>query len=158
MVAHGGNTREYSTILKKETDPSWGNNSTIGPIVWSLPPGIMDKSIARFGIRPQSHNATFSPETDASWKNNSVLVTYPGGGGQVLLVEAAGVSLFRLTADQPQWETTEIGRSELIEERPTPLAETLRENPTIVFGEIAERGRKPAPGRYLAATGLGRRN
>jgi len=42
-------------------------------------------------------------------KLNSVLVTYPdGSGGQAALVQEAGGALFRLTADQPQWETPEI--------------------------------------------------
>jgi hypothetical protein len=83
-------------MLKQETDPSWSNNTTNGPIVWNLPPGLTDENIKRFGIRLQSHDATFPPETDDNWNINSVVVTY-------------GVPLFRLTADQPQWETTEIG-------------------------------------------------
>jgi hypothetical protein len=110
LVLHGGKSREYSTILKSETAPGWGNDSSNGPIVWNLPPGVTDKNIARFGVRLQSHNATFPPETDDNWNINSVLVTYTdASGGQVPLIEAAGVPLFRLTADQPQWETTEIG-------------------------------------------------
>jgi hypothetical protein len=108
LVSHGGDVREYSAILKNEPDPSWGNNSTHGPIVWNLPHGLTDKHIKRFGIRLQSHNNAF--ETDDNWNINSVLVTYPdGSGGQEVLIQAAGVPLFRLTADQPQWETTEIG-------------------------------------------------
>jgi len=107
LVSHGGNTREYSTILKKESDPSWGNNTSNGPILWNMPPGVTDKNIKRFGIRLQSHNNAV--ETDDNWNINSVLVTYPGpGGAQVQLIQEAGVPLFRLTADQPEWQTTEI--------------------------------------------------
>jgi hypothetical protein len=66
-----------------------------------------DKNIKRFGIRLQSHNNAV--ETDDNWNINSVLVTYPGpGGAQVQLIQEAGVPLFRLTADQPEWQTTEI--------------------------------------------------
>jgi hypothetical protein len=108
LVTHGPKTREYSTILKSESAPSWSNNSTNGPIVWNLPPGVTDKNIARFGIRLQSHNSAV--ETDDNWNINSVVVTYTdANGGEAPLIEAAGVPLFRLTADQPQWETTELG-------------------------------------------------
>lgn len=107
IASHGGSTREYSTILKNESDPSWQNNTTNGPIVWNLPPGITDKNIKRFGIRLQSHNSGL--ETDDNWNINSVLVTYPSpSGAEVPLIQQAGVPLFRLTADQPQWETSEV--------------------------------------------------
>ena len=107
IALHGGSTREYSTTLKKGSDPSWSNNSTTGPVVWNLPPGLTSHNIKRFGIRLQSHNNAF--ETDDNWNINRVLVTYPGpGGSEVTLVQESGAPLFRLTADQPQWETTEI--------------------------------------------------
>jgi hypothetical protein len=59
LVEIGHELKEYSTILKQETDSSWNNDTTNGPIVWNLPPGITDRNLKRFGIRLQSHpNAT----------------------------------------------------------------------------------------------------
>src|SRR5579859_1436161 len=79
LVVEGNGTEEYSTFLKSETDPSGDNDTTHGPIVWNLPPGITDANIARFGIRMQSHES--GAETSDNWNINSVVVTYPDGNG-----------------------------------------------------------------------------
>jgi hypothetical protein len=104
MVIEGNESREYSTLLKSETEPGWGNDTTHGPIAWNLPPGIDSSSISRFGIRMQSHEG--ATETSDNWNVNSVVVTYPdGSGGQAVLVEQAGGPLVRLTGSEPAWET-----------------------------------------------------
>jgi hypothetical protein len=104
LVVKGTEIKEYSHILKSETDQSWGNDTTHGPIVWNLAPGITDENISRFGIRMQSHES--GTETSDNWDIASVLVTYPDGqGGQSVLIELAGGSLVRLTGSEPQWET-----------------------------------------------------
>ena len=104
LTVKGEGTEEYSTLLKTETDPSWDNDTTHGPIVWNLPPGITDSAISRFGIRMQSHES--GVETPDNWDINSVIVSYPDGkGGQAVLVDVAGGPLVRLTGSEPQWET-----------------------------------------------------
>jgi carbohydrate-binding DOMON domain-containing protein len=104
LVQMGDDLKEFSTILKNETDPGWANDSNHGPIIWNLPPGVSDQNLERFGIRLQSHPSGFPPETDDNWNINTVLVTYPdGAGGQSELINVAGVPLSRLTADQPEW-------------------------------------------------------
>ena len=81
LVVEGTRTKEYSHLLKSETDNSWNNDTTHGPIVWNLAPGI-------------------------TWDIASVLVTYPDGkGGQSVLIDLAGGPLVRLTGSKPQWET-----------------------------------------------------
>jgi len=98
LVVEGEGTEEYSTLLKTD------NDTTHGPIVWDLPPGIANTRISRFGIRMQSHES--ATETSDNWNINSVLVTYPdGAGGQSVLVDVAGGPLVRLTGSEPQWET-----------------------------------------------------
>lgn len=104
IVVENGRTKEYSTILKSETDPSWDNDTTHGPIVWNMPPGVTTDNLSRFGIRMQSHES--GAETSDNWNITSVLVTYPDGtGGQSELIELAGGPLARLTGSEPQWET-----------------------------------------------------
>lgn len=112
LVQMGDDLKEFSTILKSETDSKWDNNTTHGPITWNLPPGVTDQNLERFGIRMQQHPTadliSIPPkiETEDNWNINTVLVTYPdSGGGQVELVNAAGVPLFRLTGSQPEWTT-----------------------------------------------------
>jgi hypothetical protein len=103
IAVEGGDTREFSTIIKSETDPSWDNDTTHGPIVWNLPAGLTTRNISRFGIRMQSHESGL--ETSDNWNINSVLATYPdGSGGQAVLVDEAGGPLVRLTGSEPQWE------------------------------------------------------
>jgi hypothetical protein len=111
LVQMGDDLKEFSTILKNETDPGWGNDTTHGPVIWNLPPGITDQNLERFGIRLQSHDSVSvippKAETDDNWNINTVLVTYPdGAGGQAELINMAGVPLFRLTGDQPEWATS----------------------------------------------------
>jgi hypothetical protein len=104
LVVEGAGTQEYSTILKTETEPSWDNDTTHGPLVWNMPPGITNENISRFGIRMQSHEG--GAETSDNWNINSVVVTYPDGkGGQAVLIDDAGGPLKRLTGSEPQWET-----------------------------------------------------
>jgi hypothetical protein len=104
IVAAGNRTREYSTQLKSETDASWDNDTTHGPIAWNMPSGVTTENLSRLGIRMHSHeNAT---ETSDNWDITSVLVTYPvDGGGQDVLVDLAGGPLVRLTGSEPFWET-----------------------------------------------------
>src|SRR5215469_16475602 len=81
ITVDGNRTKEYSTILKSETEPSWDNDTTHGPIVWNMPPGVTTENLSRFGIRMQSHEG--GTETSDNWNITSVLVTYPDGqGGQ----------------------------------------------------------------------------
>jgi hypothetical protein len=104
VIGDGNGTKEYSTLLKTETDPSWDNDTTHGPIVWNLPAGVTDANVSRFGLRMQSHES--GVETSDNWNVNSVVVTYPdGSGGQSVLVDVAGGPLVRLTGSEPQWET-----------------------------------------------------
>ncbi len=104
IAVENGGTKEYSTILKTETDASWDNDTTHGPIVWNMPPGITDQDVSRFGIRMESHES--GTETSDNWDINSVVVTYPDGkGGQSVLIDLAGGPLVRLTGSEPQWET-----------------------------------------------------
>lgn len=104
IVADGDRTSEYSTQLKSETDSSWDNDTTHGPIAWNMPPGVTTDNLSRLGIRMHSHeNAT---ETSDNWDITSVLVTYPvDGGGQDVLVDLSGGPLVRLTGSEPFWET-----------------------------------------------------
>jgi hypothetical protein len=88
IVSHSGATRQYSTILKKKSDPSWSNHRSNGPIIWNLPPGVTHKNVQGFGISLQSHGSGF--ETDDNWNINRGLVTYPSpGGAQVPLAQEA---------------------------------------------------------------------
>jgi hypothetical protein len=104
IVGDGGRTSEYSTQLKSETDSSWDNDSTHGPIVWNMPPGVTTDNLSRLGIRMHSHENF--PETSDNWDITSVLVTYPiDGGGQAVLVDSSGGPLARLTGSEPFWET-----------------------------------------------------
>ena len=104
IVVEGTKTKEYSHILKSETDSAWDNESTHGPIVWNQAPGVTNENISRFGIRMQSHEG--ATETSDNWNITSVLVTYPDGtGGQSVLIDLAGGPLVRLTGSEPQWET-----------------------------------------------------
>jgi hypothetical protein len=104
LVMQGDDLNEYSTVLKSETDASWENNTTHGPIVWDLPPGVTDENLKRFGVRLQSH--PHGVETGDNWNINSVLVTYTdGSGGQAQLIDEAGGPLARLTGEQPSWDT-----------------------------------------------------
>jgi hypothetical protein len=104
LVIEGKETKEYSTVIKTETDPEWTNHSTHGPIGWNVPPGINNENISRFGIRMQSHESV--TETSDNWNINTVQVTYPdGGGGNAVLVDQAGGPLVRLTGSEPAWET-----------------------------------------------------
>jgi hypothetical protein len=104
LVIEGKETKEYSMVIKTETDPEWKNNSTHGPIGWNVPQGISNENISRFGIRMQSHES--GTETSDNWNINTVQVTYPdGGGGNAVLVDQAGGPLVRLTGSEPAWET-----------------------------------------------------
>jgi hypothetical protein len=103
IVGDGNRTREYSTQLKSETDSSWDNDTTHGPLVWNLPPGVSTDNLSRLGIRMHSHEGF--GETSDNWDITSVLATYPAGGGQAVLVDAAGGPLVRLTGSEPFWET-----------------------------------------------------
>lgn len=103
LVIEGNETKEYSITLKTEEESEWANGTTHGPIVWNVPPGVTSENISRFGIRMESHES--GTETSDNWNINSVLVTYPDGGGQAILVEEAGGPLVRLTGSEPQWET-----------------------------------------------------
>ncbi|TWP35925.1 hypothetical protein [Leekyejoonella antrihumi] len=104
IVVDGNRTREYSTQLKSETDSSWGNDSSHGPIVWNMAPGVTSDNLSRLGIRLHAHED--ATETPDNWDITSVLVTYPGdGGGQVTLVDLSGGPLVRLTGSEPFWET-----------------------------------------------------
>jgi hypothetical protein len=104
IVVNGDRTEEYSTQLKPETDSSWGNDSTHGPIVWNMPPGVTTDNLSRFGIRLHSHED--ATETSDNWDITSVLATYPvDGGGQAVLIDLAGGPLVRLTGSEPFWET-----------------------------------------------------
>jgi carbohydrate-binding DOMON domain-containing protein len=101
-VQTGDDLTEFSSMIKSENDPGWGNNTTNGPITWNLPAGITDQNLETFGIRMQSHPSGF--ETGDNWNMNTILVTYPdASGGQTQLVDAAGAPLFRFTGDQPEW-------------------------------------------------------
>jgi hypothetical protein len=104
IVVDGNRTREYSTQLKSETDSSWDNDTTHGPISWNMPSIVTTDNLSRLGIRMHSHeNGT---ETSDNWDITSVLVTYPvDGGGQDVLVDLAGGPLVRLTGSEPFWET-----------------------------------------------------
>jgi hypothetical protein len=104
IVGDGNRTREYSTQLKSETDSSWGNDTTHGPILWNLPPGVTTDNISRLGIRLHSHEN--DGETPDNWDITSVHVTYPiDGGGQGVLLDLSGGPLVRLTGSEPFWET-----------------------------------------------------
>ena len=103
IVVEGDRTKEYSTTLKSETDHSWDNDTSHGPIVWNMPPGVTTDNLSRLGIRMHSHeNGT---ETSDNWDITSVLVTYPAAGGEAVLVDVAGGPLVRLTGSEPFWET-----------------------------------------------------
>jgi hypothetical protein len=104
LFVDGNETKEYSTVLKTETEHAWEESTTHGPIGWNLPPGMTSENISRFGIRMQSHE--HGAETSDNWNINSVLVTYPdGSGGSAILVDQAGGPLVRLTGSEPAWET-----------------------------------------------------
>lgn len=104
LVIEGKETKEYSTVLKAETDKKWDEHTTHGPIGWNVGPGINNDNISRFGIRMQSHES--GTETSDNWNIDRVTVTYAdGAGGNAVLVDQSGGPLVRLTGSEPAWES-----------------------------------------------------